>query len=279
MLVHMSREFLITVDQYAQFLRDEHCRPGTIVEYTRAVNKAMDAGDWLAPLRSAQSQSAWLIAYSAMAAYGKASGMGDIRAQLKQVRPPRRPPTTRRPVPEAAWAAIAAGVDGLREPDRSLMQVLVLSGLRIGDVFAISRRQAQQVVETRSAAIFQKGDVQREWAPARQVREALARLLTHPRWERVQDLVARHPKTAGGRVRRLLRRICDDAGVRQCIPHELRHAMATALDERHKTIEEIAAVLGHASTRTTRAYVHVSAARQSGAVEEVVGDLLRRRAT
>ena len=54
--------------------------------------------------------------------------------------------------------------------------------------------------------------------------------------------------------------------------------MATALDERGKSIQEIAAVLGHASTQTTLGYIHISPTRQAGAAAEVVADLRRRRA-
>lgn len=276
MLMSMMSIFPITIEQYGSWLAQQGNRPGTIAEYSRKVRVAVDAGDWLAPLRMARSRSSWLVAYSALASYAEAAGLGDVRSQLKKVAPPRRPPKVRRPVPMDAWAAIADRVDRLREPDRGLMQILSLSGLRIGDVFGITRSQAQRVVETGAAAIFQKGDVEREWAPDVEVRQALARLVGQPGWTKLQDLVAANSKTAGGRVRRLLRWVCDEAGVERCVPHALRHSMATALDERHKTIEEIAAVLGHASTRTTQAYIHISPARQSGAVSEVVGDLLRR---
>jgi integrase len=239
----------------------------------------MDAGDWLALLRAARSQSSWLIAYSAMAAFGRAAGLGDIRAELKQVGPPRRPPTVRRPVPPDAWAAIAARVDRLAEPDRSVMEILVLSGLRQGDLLGITRAQARQIVETGNAPIFEKGDREREWAPAPELRQALGRLLAIPRWECIQDLVARRSrKTAEGRVRRLLTWICRDVGVPRYVPHALRHSVAVDLDEGGSSLQEIAAVLGHASPRTTLRYLHISAARQAGAAGRVAQNVSRRGA-
>jgi integrase len=275
----MNSTFPLGLDEFSRWLQAQGRREGTIVEYVRSVRRAVNAGDLLEPLRSAQSRSSWLIAYSAMAAYGEAAGLGDIRPELKHVPPPRRPPTVRRPVPEDAWAAIVARIARLPEPDRAVMQALVLSGLRIGDVLGITRGQAQRVVATGSADIWEKGGREREWAPGADVREALARLLARPKWERIQDLVARHPKTAQGRVRRLLRRVCDEAGVPHFVPHAFRHSMASSLDERGKSLQEIAAVLGHASTRTTEGYVHISAARQARAADEVAGSIVHRGTT
>jgi site-specific recombinase XerD len=55
-----------------------------------------------------------------------------------------------------------------------------------------------------------------------------------------------------GNIRKMFKRVCDEAGIGDAwTPRELRTSFVSLLSRRGVSIEEIAHLVGHASTRTT----------------------------
>jgi len=98
--------------------------------------------------------------------------------------------------------------------------------------------------------------------------------------EQWQDLGLVFPTSRGtlldpANLRRSLRTVTEQAGLGRWHPHELRHSAASLLSAAGVPLEEVADVLGHASTRVTSAtYRHrttptVEAA--AGPMEQILG--------
>ncbi len=270
-----STAFPIDLETFADQLRARRRRPATIRAYVGCLAAAIDANEFLAPMRVARSRSAYQIAKAALLAYAKAARLGDVEPLIESVPEPTKPARETMPVPEQDWRTILRAARQLREPERSAMELLLLSGLRIGDFMGISRAAAEAVLARGEVVVEQKGGRTRTWAPSSAVRDSLGRLLQNDRWQRVQDLFAKHPATAANRCRRFLAYLCRRAGVSYANPHRFRHGVATLLDESGKRLTVIQRALGHASSRSTEKYLHVDAREQQAAMDLVAQRLLR----
>jgi integrase/recombinase XerC len=271
----------LDLESFKATLRQDGLRDRSIVEYERHVRRALAAGgDLAAPLRAAGSASAWQGAFAAIVRWARFRGMGDVRERLRAVAPaPRTAAKETEPVPEADWQRVVEAAGRLGDPLRGVLEVLLLSGLRINDVLGVTREQASSVLAQGIVRIEQKGGRLREWAPPAEVVEPLRRLLGIAGWRVLQDLIAPPPlswKTAQGRLREVLAAVCRSAGVAYANPHRFRHTMATALNERDVDARTMQRVLGHASLQTTMRYVHPSAKRQREAVAGVLRQVLRK---
>ena len=90
----------------------------------------------------------------------------------------------------------------------------------------------------------------------RALREAQAgeRLLAGARWQDTGLVFTTHAGAAldAGNVRKMFKRVCEAAGAGDgWTPRELRTSFMSLLSHRGVSIEEIARLAGHASTRTT----------------------------
>jgi len=73
-----------------------------------------------------------------------------------------------------------------------------------------------------------------------------------------------------GALNDLLERLSARAGLtRPVTPHMLRHAFASNVLDAGGAIDEVQALLGHQSPKSTQVYVHPDLARQRNAVERV----------
>ena len=76
-------------------------------------------------------------------------------------------------------------------------------------------------------------------------------------------------------LRRALRTVTEKAGLGRWHPHELRHSAASLLSAAGVPLEEVADVLGHASTRVTSAtYRHLTTPTVeagAGPMEDLLG--------
>lgn len=264
---------MLTLEEYADGLRygrdgKKPLRDRSIEEYCRFVKQVIDAGgDLTVPLRTAKTPSTWTSAWTAVRRYAVLSGQPDPRDELKRTcPPPTTPRKVRRPVPDTAHIRVLAATERLSEPYRSFMWLLMLSGLRIGDLLGISRERVQTVLAEGEVVISEKGGHERLWAPDESAHNALRTLLKY-NWNILQDLWATHWKTAQNRVRKVLAELCASAGVSYANPHRFRHSFATALAEQGTSLPYIQMMMGHADARTTARYIHPT------------GDAMRREAT
>jgi integrase len=84
--------------------------------------------------------------------------------------------------------------------------------------------------------------------------QAHERLLAGERWQDGGLVFPTHLGAAldAGNVRKMFKRVCKAAGIGDCwTPRELRTSFVSLMSHRGVSIEEIARLAGHASTRTT----------------------------
>ena len=84
--------------------------------------------------------------------------------------------------------------------------------------------------------------------------QAHERLLAGERWQDAGLVFTTHQGTAldAGNVRKMFKRVCKEAGIGDgWTPRELRTSFVSLMSHRGVSIEEIARLAGHASTRTT----------------------------
>ena len=83
-------------------------------------------------------------------------------------------------------------------------------------------------------------------------------------------LVISTPKSAVGDYQRSLRNVFKKAEVPRAFPHLFRHTFATGLLQDGTSIETVAVLLGHTSSKVTaRFYIHWVKGRQERLEEEV----------
>ena len=196
------------------------------------------------------------------------------------VRAPRVPAGIPKALSEEDVLALLGSVEG-REPrairDRTMLEVLYASGMRISELVGLDR--ADLDLEGGLVRVLGKGAKERIIPIGRPARQAVDDYLrsARPLLERSAGGARRAQSQAAGeavflnaRGGRLTRQGCWSvvraAGARaglgdQVHPHVLRHSCATHLLDHGADIRVVQEVLGHASVSTTQVYTLVSASR------------------
>jgi integrase/recombinase XerC len=182
---------------------------------------------------------------------------------IKAPRQPRRLPKvlSREEVAAVLGAPDTATPLGLR--DRALLEVLYATGLRVGELVALQRREVTDSDELR---VLGKGRRERVVLMGAPAREALAEYLRTGRSRLVRGrdpgvlfLNARGGPLTDRGVRVVIdRHIRAAAAGRRISPHVLRHTFATHLLDGGADLRTVQELLGHASLTTTQIYTHVS---------------------
>lgn len=268
----MAKKILPSPDEYREALEAKGFAEQTVTAYVRCIRYAREHNDLLAPIRDAKSKAKWRIAYSAVIAYAKIAFMDvdDIKARAKRIDKPMKRPEETRPIPEDDYKKIVRAIIlALDEPKRSAIFVLATSGLRMGDVFRVTRDQAAKLGQGKAVDIWQKRSRERLWAPADPVVRALRNLARRPNWEILRDVFGGSYESAARSVRDCLHLVAKTAGVDYARSHRFRHTVNTLAAEEGADLKERQAMLGHASWRETLRYDHVSAERQRKAAAKV----------
>jgi integrase len=171
--------------------------------------------------------------------------------------------------------------DHLKEPARSIAMLLVLTGLRIGEILALRWKyvdlagSALQVAETVYDGHFDtpKSQKSARLLPLGAVACALLARL-QPGNRQADDLVFRtragRPLNRHNLLRRHLRPACKELGIEGINWHSLRHSHATLLDTTGAPLGTVQALLGHATSEITRKiYLHAIPEDQRRAVAGV----------
>ncbi len=263
----------LNLDSWADWLQTEyHLRPRTIHEYVLIARKSMAAGDPLAEAqRTDVSESYRMIALAAalrLVQWARPAAVAALRKRMHSLAPHRRvramPPP---PIADAEWQRLKLAVNALRDPWRKLFQLIMASGMRIGDALGIRRSAIAVAARDPAGAINVevKGGrtIQLPYAPLRSILERLA--LRKPEWDEAWQLIGSSKPRAEESMRRVLRRAAHRAGItRRVYPHLLRHTVAYRLIERTKDIHLVSKLLGHSSIETTQLYVWYRSLKSMG---------------
>ncbi|MCU0795338.1 MAG: tyrosine-type recombinase/integrase [Akkermansiaceae bacterium] len=184
---------------------------------------------------------------------------------------------------------VGALLDGLKERDRVIAQLLYGSGLRIGEAVALRFRDLDLVSRIITVR-YGKGNRQRVLPLAHACARALSNfipeseaiwrsLVARPQWPGIQGDGSRvkadfwifpgrttlhrptghiHKATFQHAISRVARKVGLPSGVAS---HALRHSFATHHLENGTDIRTIQELLGHKSLNSTMVYTHVSPAR------------------
>jgi len=280
--------YLLTIRRTSGHLR---YTPATARTYTNGVAHLLRQGPDLVTMlarATAPEQgptARWNTLRSATLAWAAWKSDDDMAARLREIKPP--PITYRETKPPSTeqWDHIVTSAECLPEPRRSAVLLLAVSGLRIGEVFLLTRRQVELGITNREIAIYQKGSRTRDWAPSTRDRALLAQLIRKPGWNVLRDVFDTSAPDVTDRqryaaayheVRKTLRSVCVAAGVDYVRPHRYRHAVAGDLVRAGGSIIDAQKALGHADSRTTDKFYLHSSAEQQIALKDRAANLHRR---
>lgn len=208
---------------------------------------------------------------------------------VRKTRFPRRGPTKQKAV--IAPEKIRELLDALPAPSRSLAWLLVLTGLRIGELLAVRWRNVDlengvlRVTETVYEGHFDTPKTQRSQRSVPLGPMAIRILSAQkPTVVNPEGLVFAtrdgSPFDRHNLTRRQLKSTCKKLGLEGVSWHWLRHANATLLDAVGTPLGTVQALLGHSSSEITReVYLHSIPADARKAVEKVEEILNRLKLT
>ncbi len=219
--------------------------------------------------------SRWMVRRSAMLAWAAWKHDEPLAKRLHAIRPPPIIYKDTLPPVKEEWDRIVdAAAASLPEPRRSALLLLMVSGLRINEIFQLTRRQVELGRSNRSIDVWQKGSHTRSWSPSTPERTLLDNLSRVPGWSILRDAFdptppqieaddRQHYNAAYHEVRKALHSVCSTAGVSYVRPHRYRHAVSNDMMQTGSNLIDVQEALGHADSRTTdRFYLHSSAERQ-----------------
>ncbi len=152
--------------------------------------------------------------------------------------------------------------------DRTLLQVLYSTGLRVTEMVSLQRKNLH--LDRGLLQVTGKGDKERLVPTGPIAARALADWIQGPRWQLDPHnaLPWVFPSPRGGHIGRKafwvrIKRHALNAGLPQdrVSPHKLRHSFATHLLEHGADLRAVQAMLGHADISTTQIYTHVARER------------------
>jgi len=270
-----------------QYILRVHVYPALGDMQLRLINRDVVQGFISAKLRSGLS---WRTSKGIRTALGTVMGAAEMAELIpsnpvRKTRFPRRGPT--KPRAEIAPEKILELLEALPEPSGSLAWLLVLTGLRIGELLAVRWRNIDlEKKELRVTHSVYDGHFDVPKTPRSQRSVPLGpkavEILTarKPAVSNPEALV--FPNREGGAfdrhnlTNRQLKSTCKKLGLVGVNWHWLRHANATLLDAVGTPLGTVQALLGHSSSEITReVYLHSIPADARAAVEKVE-DLLKR---
>ena len=167
---------------------------------------------------------------------------------------------------EALLAAPAVG-DPLGHRDRTMVEVLYATGLRVSEL--VNLKLAQVNLNQGVLRIVGKGDRERLIPLGEEAMQWLQQFLQGPRVEILLERQTDYlfPTRRGDRMTRqafwhIIKRYAKKAGVNKDLsPHTLRHAFATHLLNHGADLRVVQMLLGHSDLSTTQIYTHVARER------------------
>ena len=167
---------------------------------------------------------------------------------------------------EALLAAPAVS-DPLGHRDRTMLEVLYATGLRVSEL--VSLRLSEVNLNQGVIRIVGKGDRERLIPLGEEAVQWVQQFLQGPRVEILLERQTDYlfPTRRGDRMTRqafwhIIKRYAKKAGVdKELSPHTLRHAFATHLLNHGADLRVVQMLLGHSDLSTTQIYTHVARER------------------
>ncbi|MDO4681605.1 MAG: site-specific tyrosine recombinase XerD [Lautropia sp.] len=191
----------------------------------------------------------------------------DPTVRIQAMRQPARFPSS---LSESQVEALLAAPDvntalGLR--DRTMLEVLYATGLRVSEL--VQLRMVEVSMVDGLVRVMGKGSKERLVPLGEEARAWLVRYLAEARGRLLVGQLADEvfvTQRGGGMTRQmfwyLIRRHAQAAGITAPLsPHTLRHAFATHLLNHGADLRVVQVLLGHADISTTQIYTHVARAR------------------
>lgn len=193
-------------------------------------------------------------------------------------------PKLDRPLPKvlkapeaAALCALPPGDDPIGVRDRSVLEVLYGSGLRVAELCGLDLTDLD--LDRKTLRVIGKGRKERRvpmTAPAaratdRYITEARPEILTARGARRATSAVflnTRGDRIGPRSVRTLVTKYTTADGMKPISPHTMRHSFATHLLDGGADLRVVQELLGHESLSTTQIYTHVSTERLKAVYEQ-----------
>ena len=190
---------------------------------------------------------------------------------LRELKPPKKPKTLPRILPENAIGVLLAAPDaetdtGVR--DRALLELLYAAGLRVRELTGLDVEDVD--LHEQTVRVTGKGNRQRIALFGEPAERALRTYLKTVRPQLARDAKQRalFLNKDGGRlspraVEILVRKYAAAVGIdERAYPHLLRHTFATHMLDGGADVRIVQELLGHSSASTTQIYTHVTEQRQ-----------------
>ena len=173
---------------------------------------------------------------------------------------------------EALLAAPAVS-DPLGHRDRTMLEVLYATGLRVSEL--VNLKLGQVNLNQGVLRIVGKGDRERLIPLGEEAVQWIQQFLQGPRVEILLERQTDYlfPTRRGDRMTRqafwhIIKRYARKAGVSKDLsPHTLRHAFATHLLNHGADLRVVQMLLGHSDLSTTQIYTHVARARSRTCIQ------------
>jgi len=157
--------------------------------------------------------------------------------------------------------------DPLGNRDRSMLEVLYATGLRVSEL--VNLKSSQVNMNQGVLRIVGKGDRERLIPLGEEAVGWLQKFTSGPRLEILLERQTEYlfPTRRGDRMTRqafwhIIKRYAQKAGVQKALsPHTLRHAFATHLLNHGADLRVVQMLLGHSDLSTTQIYTHVARER------------------
>lgn len=185
----------------------------------------------------------------------------------------REPPSPRQLTDMEENRLVAAVTQHGHLRDKTLIVLMLHTGLRVGEICNLQRKHLVQTGKTMRLRIYGKGNRYREIPLNGTAQEAIAELLqgTPSSEDAYLFMGERREKPITERtVGRIVKSYAEKAKVADLSPHDLRHRFAYRLIETNRVpLHRIAELMGHDSLDTTRLYIKGTNADLQRAVDAI----------
>lgn len=191
------------------------------------------------------------------------TGRAELAAEVPRARRQRRDLDV--PV-EAELRRIERVAWKLEPGPRALALLPLALGLRAREALELRRKDVERALDVGELKLTRKGGYEAR-IPCEHAAPLFSALLESPgkrgqQWKHAGEVLSPEggPHTQYCALRRLVRRVGREAGVRGLRPHLLRHAFATRLVRDGAPLVVVQRWLGHSNPGTTHLYLHPEAA-------------------